>query len=161
MASKLFPTDEPRAKEPVDSFGSLDSASRRKLEKVADEKRRALAEPGKSWHDWFYFDALRGWGVIGFLIVDSWIAVQWILLGSYVGLGLSLVLACYLEFLLFRFLWYRPELPYRRSRRTPFRRTLLRPVEVGLWTPERALRDRALLDEKDLPGDTVNPEEFL
>jgi hypothetical protein len=161
MASKLFPANEPPDREPVDSFGSLDTATRRKLESVDAEKRRALEEPGKSWHDWFYFDALRWWSIIGFLIVDSWIATGWIAVGSYVGLALSLVLASYLEFLLFEVFWYRPDLPVRRWTRKSFHRTPLRPVEVGRWTPERALRDRARLSQEGLAEDAVNPEEFL
>lgn len=160
MASKLFPAVERPDPEPVDSHGDLDAATERRLDRVLDEKRRALAEPGKSWHDWFYFDALRGWVIIGFLIVDSWIAVEWIALGSYAGLGSSLVLAAYLEFLLYRILWYRPEVPVRR-RRERFHRTLLQPVEIGRWTPERALRDRARPGQDGFADDAVNPEEFL
>lgn len=161
MASKLHPTDEPPDVEPLESYGSLDAATRRKRERVAEEKRRALAEPGKSWHDWFYFDTLRWWSIIGFLIIDSWIAVEWLSLGNYVGLGLSLILASYLEFLLFRILWYRPELPVRAWSRKSFHPTPLRPVQVGRWTPERVLRDRARSGQEDLADDAVNPEEFL
>ena len=67
--------------------------------------------------------------------------------------------AIYLELLLYRFLWYRPD-PEEGYRATAFRPTWLRPVRYGRWTPE-AFRAR---EGKDPFGDVAvgpDPREFL
>ncbi len=104
-----------------------------RLERVAEEKRRALAHPGPSWHDWFYFDAMKWFVGLGCLIVDAWIAAFWLEVGVPLGMAPSLAAAVYGEFLLFRVLWYRPEEVVRGRR---FQRTWFRPVAFGRWTPE-------------------------
>lgn len=157
MASVLQPTEPQGA--PDDPDGLLTEEMRQRVETVAEEKRRAIAEAGPSWHDWLYFDALRWWSIILFLIADSWVAVVWIQAGNYLGMALSVVLVCYVEFLLFQVLWHRPEGPLRRRWNEPFRRTWWRPVEIGRWTPEKALLDRRAISE--LPSDAIDPDEFL
>ena len=106
-------------------------------DRVAAEKARALKEPGPSWRQWALHSLLRGWYALGMLIVDANIVVFWIEAHSVLGLVLSLVAAIYLEFLLYRYLWYRPhpETPPER----PFRPKPWRPVEYGRWTPEAEL----------------------
>jgi hypothetical protein len=143
----------------ADELAAIES----QYDRVQEEKRRALAAPGPSWRDWFLFDASRWWVALLYLIVDSWIVSFWLEQGPWdatwtallVG---SLVGACYLEFLLFRFLWYRPS-PDQRGRRGSFRRTWFRPVQFGRWTPE-ADRLRAGLPLR--PADAgPDPSEFL
>jgi len=122
----------------------------------AEEKRRAVEEPGPSWREWFYFTALRWWFGILFLIVDSWIAAGFIELGSLVGLVAGLLAAVYLEYLVYVYLWRRPE-PTRHVR---LRRPRWPPVEVGRWTPE-AFAARAAGQRPTVPADTADPREFL
>ena len=159
MASVLHPTEPPEG-EPSPTDYPLDEETRDRIERVHEEKEQARREPGPSWHDWLYFDAFRWWFMILFLIVDSWVAVTWIEIGNYVGLGLSLVAVAYAEYLAYQALWHRPELPLPRLRRgEKFHRTCGRPVETGRWTPERALLNRGAM--KELPEGAVDPDEFL
>ncbi|HEY1199293.1 MAG TPA: hypothetical protein VGG32_11440 [Thermoplasmata archaeon] len=106
-------------------------------DRVAIEKARALREPGPSWRTWLFQSALRGYYLLGMFIVDVQIVVAWYEVSSVVGLVASLAVAIYLEFLLYRYLWYRPRYDARPIR--PFRRTWLRPTEYGRWTPEADL----------------------
>jgi hypothetical protein len=107
-------------------------------DRVKQEKARALEEPGPSWRTWWFQRGLRGYYLLGMLIVDVQVVVGWYEVGSAVGLFASLVAAVYLEFLLYRYLWYRP-----RADATPprgrFRPTWVRPAEYGRWTPEADL----------------------
>ena len=158
MASVLHPTEPtegPLPEEPPE----FDEATKQRIETVAEEKRRALAEPGASWRDWLFFQAFKWWLVIAILVVDSWIAAAWVEVGSYVGLVLSLVVAIYFEFLLFQYLWYRPDPEAPRLRKGEFRPTWVRPVEVGRWTPEAVLAKRGV--RFDEHPDAVDPKEFL
>ena len=121
------------------------------------ERTEALAEPGPSWREWLYFEFLKVWIALAFLIVDSWIAASWLDPFNAVGLFGSLALALYLEFLAYRCLWYRPD-PERWQRE--FRPSWFRPVRVGRWTPE-AWRVRA--GKEPFPGVATGPDprEFL
>ena len=158
MASVLHPTDSPPPPGPEDQ-GEFDAATREKIERAAEEKRRARAEPGASWNDWLYFQAFKWWIIIAYLVVDSWIAAEWVVLGSALGLGLSLIAAAYFEYLLFEYLWYRPDPDAPRLRPGEFRPTWYKPVPLGRWTPEAALQRRGIpLGEE--PGQ-VDPKEFL
>jgi len=73
-------------------------------------------------------------------------------------LGLVLLVpVTYLQLLLWRYLWYRP--PIDRPVRGNFRRSWLRLVEFGRWTPEGVIvrtRGRAALGPQG-----PNPKEFL
>lgn len=106
-------------------------------DRVAAEKARALREPGPSWRTWLLQSALRAYYILGILVADVQVVVLWIELGSVVGLVVSLILAIYLEFLLYRYLWYRPR-PEALTERV-FHRTWYRPVEYGRWTVEADL----------------------
>jgi len=121
-----------------------------------EEKRRALADPGPTWKEWLYFTAFRWWFGIAFLILDSWVAVAFLELGSWVGLVVSLLAAVYLEYLLFVYLWRRPE----PTRHRHLRQHRWPPVEVGRWTPE-AFAARAAGTRPVLPADAADPREFL
>ncbi|MFZ1024408.1 MAG: hypothetical protein WAN87_09760 [Thermoplasmata archaeon] len=124
----------------------------------AQEKQAALQEPGPSWHEWFFFSASKMWIGIGMLIVDTWIVVTFTEMGNYVALGLALAAALYADFLLFRYLWYRPD-PHTPSSRGPFRPTWFRPVQYGRWTPEA---ERIRMGMPVAAPDTgPDPREFL
>ncbi len=158
MASVLHPSDAPRPPGP-ENPPEFDEATRERIEAIAEDKRRALQEPGASWSDWLYFQAFKWWLVIAFLVLDSWVAALWVVAGSSLGLVLSLVAAVYFEFLLFQYLWYRPDPDAPRPRRREFRPTWTRPVKYGRWTPEAVLarRDVTFANQPD----AVDPKEFL
>jgi hypothetical protein len=105
---------------------------RDQLDRVAEEKRRALDDPGPTWREWALQSAAKWWIGLGFLIVDAWLIAGLYDLGvaAFVYVG-SLALAFYAEFLVWRVLWYEPG-DFRRK----FRRTWYRPVAYGRWTPE-------------------------
>jgi len=125
-----------------------------RLDLVEEEKRRALADPGPSWTEWFLYSGAKWWMGLLFLIIDVWVIVTWIELGSLVLLLASLVLVSYAEFLLWRYLWYRPSEWHR-----DFHATWFTPVRFGRWTPEGAqVRAGTPLGEFE---DGPNPHEFL
>lgn len=119
------------------------------------ERRRALAEAGPNWRTWTFQTGLKPYLILLFVIVDAWIVLSWVAVGSWAGLVVSLVAAAYLEFLLYRYLWTRPSPEEPR----PFRRSFSRPVWAGRWTPEG---DRIRAGEQ-LPAtdESRKREEFL
>ncbi len=121
-----------------------------------DARKRALADPGPSWSEWLYSTAFKWWLGIAFLIVDSWIVTTFLEAGAWVLLFACTIGAVYLEYLLFRYLWARPEEIRRGSR--PRRRWP--PFEVGRWTPEgRRARETGIVPTAEpAPSD---PREFL
>ncbi len=136
----------------------MDAPYRAQLDRVAQEKQAALAEPGLSWHDWLYFSAFKWWLAITLIVVDGWIVGYWIEVPNVYGLVASLALALYLEFVLYQYLWYRPE-PRERAPKGGFRPSWHRPVEFGRWTPERRLaaEGHPAYD----PSGGPDPREFL
>ncbi len=127
-------------------------------DRVKQEKARALEEPGPSWRTWWFQRALRGYYLLGMLIVDVQVVVGWYEVGSAVGLVVCLVIAVYLEFLLYRYLWYRPRADAAPPRGR-FRPTWVRPSEYGRWTPEADLvrAGHPIYRAEEGP----NPKEFL
>jgi hypothetical protein len=115
----------------------------------------ALAEPGPSWKTWTFETGLRPYFLVLFLILDAWIVLTWAELGSLLGLLLTLLLAVYVEFLLYRYLWARPH----PDDKQPFRPSWHRPVWAGRWTPEGArLRAGEALPN---PDESRKRDEFL
>jgi hypothetical protein len=113
-------------------------------------------ESEPSFKKWALYEGLRPWMLLAFLILDIWLFLTWYSVGLIVAGAVSLVPAAYAEVLLYRYLWYRPDL----EERGPFRRTWLRLVRAGRWTPEGEL----LRAGKGLPvADTTGRkrEEFL
>ncbi|HTW39534.1 MAG TPA: hypothetical protein VMF04_01565 [Thermoplasmata archaeon] len=106
---------------------------RDQLDRVAEEKRKALEDPGPSWGEWFYQSAAKWWVGLAFFILDAWLIVECLDLGSLLLILPTLAAALYAEFLLYRVLWYIPT-DVRRNRR--FRRSWFRPVPYGRWTAE-------------------------
>ena len=105
------------------------------LDRVAEEKRRALHDPGPSWKAWFLHDAAKWWLGITFLVVDSWLIVGWLEVFDLPALLASGAAAIYLEYVLWSYLWKRPKDEARVGVRR-FRRSWWRPFEYGRWTPE-------------------------
>ena len=164
MASVLHPTEKPEG--PAESPPEFDEATRERIEIVAEEKKKALEEPGPSWRDWLYYEAFKWWLAIALLVVDSWVVAQWLELSATVGVNLavvgavlSILGAIYVEFLLYRYLWYRPHPDAPRLRRGQFRRSWMRPVEYGRWTPEAKRVREGLAAEPNATD--IDANEFL
>lgn len=136
MAPILDPPGPSQSPPPAQS--GLDAPYRAQLDRVAQEKQEALEEPGLSWRDWLYFSAFKWWLVIALIAADGWIVGFWIEVPNGYALAGSLAIAVYLEFLLFQYLWHRPD-PEERPPKGRFRPNWHRPVEFGRWTPERRL----------------------
>lgn len=133
-------------------------ALREQLDRVAEEKRRALEDPGPSWREWFYNTAGKWWIGLGFLIVDSWIIVAGIQSSAPIVTLPAAVAAIYLEFLAWQYLWRRPsfDTPRRRKR---FRPTWYALTQYGRWTSEgAAARNHPSVTGSD---EGPRPEEFL
>ncbi len=132
------------------------------LDRVAEEKKLALIDPGPSWKDWFFHSHAKMWVGLGFLIVDAFIFGTWLSDGSFpesriVGAVLCLAAALYVEVLLWRYLWRVPadDAQILGSRFRPGW-TALR--EFGRWTPEAAERKQ----HPYVPTDGApDPNEFL
>jgi len=146
------------ATESPETFGDDDRFDETLQDRVVAEKARALEEPGPSWRTWALHSLLRWYYMLGILIADVQIVVYWYEVGSVVGLVLSLAAALYLEFLLYRILWYRPRPDAPRLHQ--FHRTWFRPVEYGRWTTEAQLV-AAGVDIYRGTTDEPNPREFL
>jgi len=133
-------------------------AFRQQVDRVVDEKRRALADPGPSWREWWFHSGSKWYVGLAFLIFDVWVVGFGLEIGLLsVAIGLF-VLALYGEFLLYRYLYYEPEIDVTGPR-TPFRRTWYRPVEYGRWTAEgEVLRAGGTVV---VPDDGPDPKEFL
>ncbi|MCI4336877.1 MAG: hypothetical protein L3K17_06755 [Thermoplasmata archaeon] len=131
---------------------------------TGEARRRALAEPGPSWSEWFYRSFARTWIVLGFFILDVFIIATWGAPLNLLVMVSALVLAIYGEFLLYEYLWYQPRERRHHRPRTPgpFRPTWLRPVEYGRWSADAALiRAGKLPATIDTPEVGPDPREFL
>ncbi len=112
------------------------------LDRVDQEKRLALLDPGPTWKEWFFHSHAKLWVGLSFLILDAFIFGTWISDGSFpashiVGAALSLAVGLYGEVLLWRYLWRVPgdDEPILGSRFRPSWKALR---EFGRWTPEAA-----------------------
>ncbi len=134
-----------------------------RLDRVEEEKREALKDPGPTWKEWWYYQASKWYVLIGLLVVDVWAFAEWADLANqgstylWIPGSVSLVLLAYGEFLLYSYLYYRPE-DRAGGRRRSHRPSWLQPFAVGRWTPEGALRRSGV----PLAGDEgPSPDEFL
>lgn len=121
------------------------------VDQVAAEKKAALAEPGPSWKEWGLHSALKWYVALAFLMADGWLVDTVLVAGSYLGLA-ALVPAVYAEYLVWQYLWYRPE-EARTTRRRPPR--WAHPVRFGRWTAEgdRARRGELVLTDEPTPSE--------
>lgn len=136
----MSPTgDDPRA---TGAEGVPDAAAEfafeAQVDRVAEEKRQAREAPDVPWRTWWFHSGSKWYIVIAFLILDVWILDYAYLTGLVAVVGVLFVFAIYGEFLLYRYLYYVPSEDALRPR-TRFRRTWIRPVEYGRWTPEGAV----------------------
>lgn len=125
------------------------------LQRVRDEKRLALQDPGPSWRQWFLYKGAKAYVILAYLILDSWVVAWFLLPFTWLGLAFFvpvLIGSVYLEILLYLYLWYRPSPEvFRRHRlRGDLHPTWNRPVRFGRWTPEAAdVRAGRLLTPSD------------
>lgn len=115
-----------------------EAALRAQIDRVQEEKRRALREPGPTWREWWFYSASKWYILLGFLIADVWAATAWVEAGVLLAAVGTVALLLYLEFLLYQYLWFRPEEAAFR-RRALFHPSWHRPVPFGRWTPEAHL----------------------
>jgi len=149
-------SSEPEAPQGSDTSTSF-AARLEQADAWEEAREKAIADPGPSWKEWFLFSGAKVWVALGFFVIDVWIIESWLYPPNAAGLGLSIAAAVYLEFLAYRFLWYRwdPEAPRRVG---PFKPTFLRPREVGLWTREGVLMKQGQFPTAD---DGPRREDFL
>jgi hypothetical protein len=125
---------------------------------TAEERRAAIADPGASWREFFFFEFLRWWVLLGFLVADTVVVVSFLHPLFVPGMVGGLLLALYLEFLAYAMLWRRPDFD-REAHHGPFERTWYRPARFGRWTPEGE-RVRRGLDPNPSSG-APDAREFL
>lgn len=130
------------------------------FERLQQEKRAALADPGKGWTEWFYHDASKFY--IGFLFVlaDAWIVAFWFEPSfNAIGLVATLVPALYLERIGYLYFWHRPS-GDELSRSARWKPTWWNPIRFGRWTPEG---ERVRRGAPPVPGAeaSVDPSEFI
>ena len=133
------------------------------IDRIRQDQLRALKDPGPSWREWFYFDAMKWWLGLGFLIVNSWIFVGWVTSVGFTtagdaGIVASLIGALYLEVLAYRYLWRRP--PEHDGGSGPFRPSWKALREWGRWTPEEEAFRAGKRPRAPADG-SPNPHEFL
>jgi hypothetical protein len=110
-----------------------------RLDAVRAEKLAALADPGPSWSEWFFFHGAKWYMTAAFLIPVAWEIASLFAPANVPGYEIGPVLAgtFYAEFMLYQYLWHRPSShPSRSLGARSFRPTWYRPVQYGRWTPE-------------------------
>ena len=104
-------------------------------------RQRAIEDPGPTWGEWLIGSFAKVWLALGFLVVDSWILVRWVMPFNAGALAASLAAATYLEFLLWQYLWYAPDRE-EDLKNVPFRPRWDHLTRFGRWTPQaRRLRE--------------------
>jgi hypothetical protein len=99
------------------------------------EREEAVAEPGPTWTQYFEREFLKWcWGLV-VIVVDALVVATFLSPVDLAAMLPALAFVTYLEFLGYRYLWYRPD-PDVESRHAEFHRTWLRPSRFGIWTPE-------------------------
>ena len=139
-----------------------------------EEKQRALQDPGPSWREWLSGSFAKTYLGLGFFIADAIIVAYW--LGPPIvltGLVVSIVIAIYLEYLCWQFLWYVPRAwteeppvpasgdPWSSRGEAEARASLRRlwhPVRFGRWT-NASTRWRS--GHAPVPTQGPDPREFL
>ena len=125
-----------------------------------EDRESALKAPGPTWRDYFFGSFLKVYLGLFFFIVDSWIFVGWLVPLDLFGMVPSLVLAVYLEYLAYQYLWYLPAGGVERSTRSESWRRWLHPVKFGRWT-EPGKRTRRGLAPYPKADSGPDPTEFF
>ena len=138
-AAERFGTGDATGPEDFEERAMLEEGLRR----LREDQKRALADPGPTWKEWFLYRGSKWYIGLLCLILDGVEIASFLpFVPPYYVRGPELVgvLAptLYLEFLLYRYLWYVPPQEQGHSRSARFRSTWLRPVEFGRWTAEAA-----------------------
>jgi hypothetical protein len=142
-----------------DEPGPFVPLPRRPSEEV---RKKALAEPGPTWTEWFYASFLKVWIPLGFLIVDVWAVGYFLEAGVLWAAGAVVPVALYLNFVGWCYLYAHPGGDRSRSVRSDFHPTPIRPFEWGRWTPEGTRVRRGLPPyEGPRPEDAPDPAEFF
>lgn len=129
-----------------------------------EARRKALADPGPSWTEWFYRSFARTWIVLGFFIGDLFVAALFSVPLDIPALIVGLALAVYAEWLLYQYLWHTPGTRYHHRSDEAFTRSWVYPVRYGRWTEEAALvRAGRLPVYAELEDEQTGPDprEFL
>ncbi len=153
MRPEVFESDETPPPDEGERF-----ALEARMDRVAEEKRRALGEPGPTWREWWFQSGSKWYVGLGFLILDVWLLSAAFEAGAATLGFLALLPALYAEFLLYRFLYYQPPVGPSASEGR-FRRTWTRPVEYGRWTREAAIEKAGGTVPRAEGG--PDPREFL
>ncbi|HLY76968.1 MAG TPA: hypothetical protein VKT21_03705 [Thermoplasmata archaeon] len=98
-------------------------------------REQALKDPGPTWGEWLIGPFAKVWLALGLFVVDSWLLVLWAAPFNGVGMVASLAAALYLEFLLWRYLWFAPDRE-EDLRNLPFRPNYAQLTRFGRWTPQ-------------------------
>jgi hypothetical protein len=127
----------------------------------AEERERAVAAPGPSWSQWFYFSFAKVWTLLAFFILDVFVLGTLGLPPYQWTLGPALAAAVFAEFVLYEYLWHRPTPEQLVGFRKGFHRTWYRPFAYGRWTieGERARAGTPLLTSAEEPH--PDPRDFL
>jgi hypothetical protein len=126
-----------------------------------ETRKQALAEPGPSWREYFYYSFAKVWTVLAFFIIDSFDVVTFAVPFNPAAIVGTLILVVYAEFLLYEYLWHRPSEPVRGRLRQPFHATWYRPFPYGRWTEEADLIREGRATRQDIVDSAPDPEEFL
>jgi hypothetical protein len=125
-----------------------------------EDHAQAVAAPGPSWSEWFYFEFLKVWLVLGYLILAAIVIAAFADPLNLAAMAGGLVVVGYLEFLGWRYLYYRPDPEKESPLNSQFQPSWIRPVRFGRWTPEMwriRAGERPYRDNEAGP----DPREFL
>jgi len=142
---------------PWDPFGIREARDRKLSE---EERKEVIADPGLSWKDWAIYQGLKTWVGLALFIGDCLLFAGLWTGGSVayrISIAPAMAGAIYLNYLLWSYLWYVPDIGQLRKAKQ--KRTLLHPFPVGRWTPEYETYKKSGL--RGLHAEEVNPEEFL
>jgi hypothetical protein len=124
------------------------------------EREEALADPGPTWKQYFEREFLRWCWALLIIIVDVWIIATFLVPLDLPVMLPVLVGATYLEFVGYRYLWYRPD-PDVESGHGAFTPTWVRFRRFGIFTPEAERLKSGLSPFPEAQRVGPDPSEFL
>lgn len=126
-----------------------------------EDRKAAIAELGPSWREYFFGPFAKVYVLLGFLIVDSSLAVYWVQPIDLYGLLPTLGVAVYLEYLAYQALWYMPAGGLSASSRGSGWHRWVHPVPYGRWTSAYQRARRGLAPGPASGRDGPDPSEFF